>query len=248
MDIICNFYKKLGTYKHTIPDNQVYPRFIFLVCIFLIGHINSCTKVVVNPEEHVDKSLPVPLFDPIPISVVIYYDDEFLSHYISRKTWYGGFQWNVPVGALNTGLFNDIFPMVFEQVTFSRDDPLFTSQGAEYDLVIRPELLKADYEYTDGKTEIYSKWGHQRSSLLLSYSITFLLPNGQNIGSWIIRSYKFLPFGVAYRDESITSSIKALYKLNARGIAAIFMSGFCEKEFISNEFAIQCRNSMQKRL
>ena len=101
----------------------------------------SCSSIVKNADEELAVNLPDPLFKPLPVSVIVYYDDDFLYHHIKGKiSWL--FRWNVQVGDLNANMFNYFLPFVFKKVTISPNYPLFLEELIGFDLVILPKLIQ----------------------------------------------------------------------------------------------------------
>ena len=129
--------------------------------------ISSCSAVKQDIELKEITPLPQPLFNPLPLSILVYYDDDFSDYTATYQSPNHSVTSTIKVGSFNTALFNYLLPNVFENVQIASHNSSEVDDTDTIDLVIKPAVLAFDYWRT-------SNFDHLR----ILYSLTFSLPGG----------------------------------------------------------------------
>jgi hypothetical protein len=173
----------------------------------------SCTKSI---NANVDKlgDLPTPLIEPLPLTVGVYYANDFRNYKITRI--YNNYVYNVQLGKANTSLFDYILSSLFKKVISVQNLPNENESIENYDIIIEPRVF-----YYDPYGKVY-----------LKYEIQLYFSDGKKM-SWQI-------FGKSGAELLSTDNVIKNTQDTMRNIAAQFMTGFCNQKDIQKLFYKQC--------
>ena len=177
--------------------------------------------------------LPEPLFNPLPLSIVVYYDDDFTAYTSTHQNPNHTVTSTIHVGSFNTDLFNYLLPHVFEKVQIAQHNSVEVDKTGTIDLVIRPAVTAFDYWRT-------SNFDHLR----VLYSLTFSLPGGERVGLWEVRAHNSIPVTGYYSRGTAHSNIQELSHTVARELSAKFIINICNQPFIAQIASPHCNNDL----
>ena len=177
--------------------------------------------------------LPQPLFKPLPVSIIVHYDDDFSHYTATHQNSNHGVTSRINVGSFNTELLNYLLPHVFENVEFTQHTSSNVDDLGTVDFVIYPAVLAFDYWRT-------TNFDHVR----VLYSLTFSLPWGEQVGLWELRAHNSIPV-TGYTSRSTTdANIWKLSNSVARELSAKFIINICNQMFISQMSSPHCSDDL----
>jgi len=130
----------------------------FILCMASILFCWNCTRTI-NTKIEETGNLPIPLIKPLPLTVGLYYSDNFRNYTHNEKNT------DVQLGKANVALFNYILENSFKEVIPLKSLPYGDEDFKNIDVIIEP------------KVHLYSPW----SPDYLWYEIVFYLPNEKRI-------------------------------------------------------------------
>ena len=206
---------------------------IWACCFLVLVIISSCSAVVQDIELKEITPLPQPLFNPLPLSILVYYDNDFSDYTATYQNPNHSVTNTIRVGSFNADLFNYLLPNVFEDVRVVPPNLSESNVTETIDLVIKPAVLAFDYWRT-------SNFDHLR----ILYSLTFSLPGGEHVGSWEIRSHRSIPVTGFYSRRRTDLNIRELSHTVARELSAKFIVNICNQTFIAHISSPHCSDEI----
>ena len=186
--------------------------FILFLLFAATFFFSSCTRTF-NIEINDIGTYPRALFEPLPIKVGVYYDNDFSTFETTIKKVIDSdltFIENIKMGKANIALFNYILSTVFEKVTPVQ----YLSNGSDHkkdiDLIIEPTV----HGYTYSNPYVSGAYIH------IIYVINFYLPEGEKISSWWIKGSGDVPPGF----ESETGGVIRRTQSAMRQVAVKFIT------------------------
>jgi hypothetical protein len=203
------------------------PLYTLLFAIILLGC--SCAKThhinIINITEI--GTYPRPLVEPLPISVGVYYKEDFRTFETDQHIAIPDFRFRL--GEANIALFEYILSHTFEKVIPIKNFSQGSKVTKDIDLIIEPTV--DDYDYV-------SSVSAKLFLVPIVYAVTFYTPDGKRLGPWLIEGNGSEPIG--FPLETTTTLIRRLTQLAMRQVAAKFMVGFCNQPEIKKLFSNQC--------
>ena len=161
------------TKANSIPVNATLRTLILAAgCALLAAGCSS--TVTMDPP-----TIPIPLLEPIPVSVGVRFPDNFedFSHEEEVLT---GEEWTIPLGRSNAVLFTELFGYMFEDVTVlgPEDDPF----AMDFDAYIEPSIDAFEFSVPNQtRTDSFAVW--------IRYRIKVWNSAGDQIANWPIAAY-----------------------------------------------------------
>ncbi len=181
---------------------------IFAACLAACSSAN----VKVSPL----RDFPKPLVEPLPLSVGVYYSEDFRNFVYDESTdSQGQNETIIDLGSAQVSLFEQVLPAVFAQVSVL-DDVEHLNWPAGLDVVLVPRV--ADLEYSvpfNSKAKIYEVW--------IKYQFELLTPGGLTITNWTMPSYGKTPTAFLKSSEQ---AINLASLMALRDSGAAFVTGF----------------------
>ena len=194
-----------------IIDRKLY-RTVFMLIIAACLAACASANVKVSPLNE----FPTPLVDPLPLSIGVYYSEEFRNFvYHEIQDSQGANETIIDLGEAQVSLFDRLLPSVFASVKVL-DEAERTHVPAGLDAVLLPAV--ADIEYSaplQSKAKIYEVW--------IKYQFELMAPDGSSIAKWTMPTYGKTPTAFLKSSEQALNlaSLMAL-----RDCGAAFVTGF----------------------
>lgn len=144
---------------------------IFVICLYLLLFLYGCTQNHVL--KHQDIELPSSIIEPLPLTIGVYYPDEFRTYsYIYTY----GVDHIFHIGESSVALFNKLLNSMFEEVVeVQRTD----SQGLPYkglDAIIELDVQSANFAFSFSSSD---------DIFMISYRYILYDPSGKLLTSWV---------------------------------------------------------------
>jgi len=157
----------------TIDANKIR----WLLAGLLLALVSGCNESL---ALKVNSEVPMPLISQIPISMGVYYDDNF-RNYTYRENTPDRQNWAIDSGASLVKLFNQILPSMFKTVVNITTMPL-TGDNTGVKAVLVPAVEEMQFSLPgETRLEIYEVW--------IKYKIRLLQPDGTVITEWPLTAY-----------------------------------------------------------
>ena len=200
-------------------------RWFFTLCLTLLA-AGCATKQV-----EVDGSFPMPLLDPLPITLGVIYPSAFAEHvFFDEARGRAESDWLVKTGEAQVKFWDILFSGMFEEVVHIRDWEMVQSRGPEIDGVLIPAIADLQYAIpTHTNVKIYEIWMryefglvdvaaiHQQEDGALSFN-----PD-ERLAAWPITAYGKTPTAFLQTDEEAVN-LAAVVALRDAG--AHFVTSF----------------------
>ena len=111
-------------------------RFLAFIGLLMTLLVTSCTTNVV-----VEGTIPTPLVKTLPVTVGVYYDENFKTFRHTEALEAEG-TWNVDIGQQNLTFFRNLMGSMFENVVELDSPEVSKAQMAELDGVVIPRIEK----------------------------------------------------------------------------------------------------------
>jgi hypothetical protein len=161
-------------------------------------------------------SYPTPLVPKLPLTVGVYYTDEFRNFvYTEIDDSSGKDQYLIASGQSQLNLFNTILPALFEQVVML-DTPDTSNEAV--DAVFIPNISEFQLGLPQKtRLSVYEIW--------LKYNMRLTQPNGDYIADWVMTAYGKTPTA---NLMSVDKGVQGAAEVAMRDLAATFTLGFSE--------------------
>jgi len=169
-----------------------------------------------------DTSFPAPLVETLPLTVGVYYAEDFRTHW-HRGTNLQGTKWAVELGPANVAVFDRLFSVMFEQVAGVTEPELWETPLGDADAVIAPELESY-------RVAMPGDFDDRRYTVWIEYRMRVLGPDGVLIANWLIDAHgQSLPRGLRHEK-----SMREATRLAMRDAAATVATEFQHQPAIRN--------------
>lgn len=124
-------------------------------------------------------TIPVPLLEPMPVSVGVRFPDNF-EEFTHEEEVLSGEEWTIHLGRSNAVLFTELFGYMFENVTVlgPDDDPF----AMDLDAYIEPSIDAFEFSVPNQtRTDSFAVW--------VRYRIKVWNSDGDQIANWPIAAY-----------------------------------------------------------
>jgi len=139
--------------------------------------LGCTTKVVVNGY------FPVPVVDPLPLTVAVVYSPDFANYkYIEKDEERE--EKEISVGVAQVKLFSTVLSGMFEQVVYT--DEVTASNDSSIDMFFKPKIEELQYNMpVETKVNMFEVW--------IKYHLKFFDAQGNVIADWIQTAYGKTP-------------------------------------------------------
>lgn len=162
----------------------------FTIAIASFAAVGGCSTQVTLK----DPSIPDPLVDKLPLSVVARYPERF-EHFVHKEKVIGKKEWTIDMGRANSILFNRLFDSMFTEFTIIKADAV--AQDHKFDALIEPSIDAFEFSVpTQSQTDAFAVW--------IRYRIKIFDAEGNQLANWPISAYgKSLDPGFGGDDEAL---------------------------------------------
>lgn len=180
-----------------------------LLVVFLLA---SCAASTIDIEG----DFPAPLTRKLPLSVGVYYDQDFANYsYTEINDNTGEDQYIINSGAAQVALFDTLLPAVFEEVVHL-DSPESAKNYSDLDAVFVPAIE----EFQVGlprktRLNVYEIW--------VKYNMKLADTNGDYIADWVMTAYGKSP---EESFQSVDAGVNDAANVALRDLAASFTLSF----------------------
>jgi hypothetical protein len=124
-------------------------------------------------------SIPEPLIDQLPLSVMARYPDVF-DHYVHEEKVLGKEKWSIDLGKSNRMLFTKLFGSMFTEFQVVEGD--VDSRDLSFDALIEPSIDAFEFSVpSQSQTDDFAVW--------IRYRIKIFDKSGVQIANWPIAAY-----------------------------------------------------------
>mgnify|MGYP001555053516 CR=1 FL=1 len=168
------------------------PRGRWLIATLLLTLLAGCgpAKVVVEGQ------FPDPLMDPIPLTLGVWYGEEFANHeFFDEAKTRAESGWIVQTGAAQVQMWDTLLSGMFDEVLPMKGRPGPGQMNPVVDAVLIPHVEELQYaipQHTNVK--VYEIWMRYRFELVTS--------GGQPIAEWTMPSYGKTPTAFLRSDQA----------------------------------------------
>ena len=189
------------------------PRVRLTGMLMLLCLLSACGPARVQVEG----SFPDPLLDPLPITLGVWYSDEFRNHeFFDEAKAPGDSDWVVKTGQAQVQMWDALLNGMFETVVYLDQAPGTGPPIAGIDGILVPKVDELQYAIpTHTNIKVYEIW--------MRYRFNLLDPQGDPIGEWVMSSYGKTPTAFLQSDEQAVN-LAAVMALRDAG--AHFATGF----------------------
>ena len=149
----------------------------WLLAGLLLTGLSACNESL---ALKVTSEVPMPLISQIPISMGVYYDDNF-RNYTYRENTPDRQNWAIESGASQVKLFNQILPSMFRNVVNITAMPV-TGENTGVKAVLVPAVEEMQFSLPEEtRLDTYEVW--------IKFKIRLLQPDGTVITEWPLTAY-----------------------------------------------------------
>jgi len=184
---------------------------LLLLLLLLAAGLAGCGPKVVTLKAL--NEFPVPLVEPLPLSIGVYYTAEFSSFTHNEKRP-GPTEdvWTINLGNTQTQVFDAIFSASFERTT-QLDSA--SSTDPSLDAIIVPSVAEFQFALpADTKAQIFEIW--------IKYDLSIRDREGTEIGHWVFTAYGKTPTAFLKSSEE---AIQAATVVALRDAGASMVTG-----------------------
>lgn len=157
-------------------------RCFWTLAILLLFLASSGCKKEIDPDYRV----PPPLFEPLPITLGVYYGDAFRDARLTNGSS-AGLDFVILVGRANISLHDQLLSDMFLE-TVPLESRFAPPKGAtRLDAIIEPEISAFSYDWDVNSGD---------ASVDIIYSYTMSAPDGERLVQWTVRGYGYSREGI----------------------------------------------------
>jgi len=155
--------------------------------------LNACTNSLV-----VEGKFPSPLTDTLPLTLGIYYDDDFRDYVYEEKSK-GRSKWIIESGQAQIDLFTAVLPRIFNQVI--PIDALPPQNPTTADLILSPAIDEFQYAIpSETKVKVFEVW--------IKFNLRVYDKSGQLVADWILPAYGKTPSAfLKSKEEAMNEAV-----------------------------------------
>jgi len=135
----------------------------------------------------VDSQFPQPALDPIPMTLGVYFSEDFKTHiFVDEPKAETERGWVVETGAAQVSLWQTILNAMFEKVVYLEQAPSTETPSAEVQSVLIPTISDLQYAIpAHTNTKVFELW--------LKYDIAVTDNTGDSLAEWSMTAYGKTP-------------------------------------------------------
>jgi hypothetical protein len=157
--------------------------FKLLSALLLLGLVAGCgpAKVVVQGD------FPAPLIEPLPLTLGVWYGDDFARHaFFDEASSRGESSWVVNTGEAQVQMWDRLLAGMFKKVVRLKNKPAAGQANAGIDAVLIPHVDELQYTIpTHTHLKVYEIW--------MRYRFELVATNGEPIAEWSMACYGKTP-------------------------------------------------------
>lgn len=184
-----------------------------LAAALLLGLLAGCGPATVMVEGN----FPPPLIDPLPLTLGVWYGDDFAAHeFFDEAKSRGESSWVVKTGEAQVQMWNSLLAGMFAKVVHLKKPPGPGQSVAGVDAVLVPHVEELQYTIpAHTRVKVYEIW--------MLYRFELLGPDGNPVGQWTMTSYGKTPTAFLQSDQEAVN-LAAVMALRDAG--ANFVNSF----------------------
>ncbi|MEH6518617.1 MAG: hypothetical protein V7742_18210 [Halioglobus sp.] len=165
----------------------------------------------------VEGNFPTPLMSPLPLTMGVWYDEEFSTHeFFDEAKGRADSSWIVKTGQAQTQMWDIVLGGMFRELVHMKGAPSEGQLNQVVDAVLIPHVDELQYAIpAHTNVKVYEIW--------MRYRIDMVTTSGEPIGSWTMTSYGKTPTAFLQSDEAAVN-LAAVVALRDAG--ANFISNF----------------------
>lgn len=177
-----------------------------------LAALTACGDVEVAAESE----MPAPLIDPLPLTVGIFYSNDFRTYTHAEERW--GVDWKAELGPYHVRLAERLFTSAFRKTVAVKDLAALPAD-APYAAIIEPRIEQ--YSFITPKDT-----GANYYAVTIKYRLNVLTPDGSPADSLTFTGYG------SFKSGGVSSTKPMVYATKAamRDAAAKFLVQFPEQE------------------
>ena len=145
-----------------------------LLCGFLV-FVAGCSKTL---NLQVESEVPTPLASRLPLSLGVYYNDNFLNYVFTEKSEVRE-DWTIDNRSSRVTLFNELLPSMFNSVNKIENPNI---SGNNIDIILEPDVLDMQVALPEEThSDMFEAW--------IKYGIKVYNPGGNLITEWQLTGY-----------------------------------------------------------
>jgi hypothetical protein len=162
-----------------------------LAVVVLIGLLAGCgpAKVVVQGN------FPPPLIEPLPLTLGVWYGDDFARHeFFDKAKSRGESSWVVNTGEAQVQMWDSLLAGMFENVIHLKNKPGPGQSNSSIDGVLIPHVEELQYTIpTHTHVKVYEIW--------MRYQFELVTTSGETVAEWSMASYGKTPTAFLQSDQ-----------------------------------------------
>ena len=162
-----------------------------LAVLGLLGMVIGCgpTRVVV------DGNFPPPLIEPLPLTVGLWFDEDFSTHeFFDQSKSKSESSWVVQTGVAQVAMWDTLLAGLFENVTHMKGEPGPKQMNPVVDGVLIPHVEELQYAIpAHTNVKVYEIW--------MRYRFKLVTTAGEPIAEWTMSSYGKTPTAFLQSDK-----------------------------------------------
>ena len=182
---------------------KIYREFVQLFLWPVLILVAGCSSGI---NLQVKGQLPTPLASQLPVTIGVYYNDNFRNH-IFKEDSKARKDWTIDYRVTRKMLFDQILPSMFRTVMIVEQPP----GEPILDAILEPDLIETQVALPqETHSDMYEAW--------VEYGIKLYQPDGQVIADWQITGYGKAPTSMfTTRQDGLNNAINvALRDLGAK--------------------------------
>ena len=174
-----------------VPAKRLCPRVTIALATLLLGLLVGCgpNKVVVQG------TFPPPLIEPLPITLGVWFDDDFSKHeFFDEAKSKRDSSWVVNTGEAQVQMWSALLAGMFAQVVHLKEQPGPGRSNPDVDAVLIPHVEELQYAIpAQTNVKVYEIW--------MRYRFELFTTDGTPIAQWTMTSYGKTPTALLQSDQ-----------------------------------------------
>ncbi len=186
-------------------------------CLLLMAPaaLAGCSTSVV-----VDATFPVPLVEPLPVTVGLVFDEE-LRDFIHAESLPQQSTWTIDLGDANVAMLEPLFTTMFSRTRDLDSLPTDAAQAAGLDGVLRSTLERFEFDVPIGqRDEFVEVW--------MQYRLFLYEPDGEIVAEWPVTGY-----GKAELERNREEAVRRAAIVAMREAGATISTQFAQQPQVS---------------
>ena len=167
------------------------PSFRYLAAALLLALLAGCGPTKVK----VQGNFPDPLMEPVPLTLGVWYTEEFANHeFFDEATGRAGSGWVVNTGEAQVSLWDKLLGGMFYQLVHMKGEPGPGQMNQVVSAVLIPHVEELQYAIPmHTNVKVYEIW--------MRYRFELVTTNGESIAEWTMPAYGKTPTAFLRSDD-----------------------------------------------